>query len=44
MSNKQKVFIAISIVFFVVVGLIVYDMASYTKKPWGKKKKVEQAK
>lgn len=38
MSNKQKLFIAISILFFVVVGLIVYDMASYTKKPWGKKK------
>jgi len=39
MRKQQKVFIAISILFFAIVGYIVWDMASYTTKPWGKKKK-----
>lgn len=43
MNKKQKIFIAISIGFFVVISLVVWDMARQTTKPWGKKKQ-EQVK
>jgi cbb3-type cytochrome oxidase subunit 3 len=39
MTIKQKIFVIISILFFLGVGYFVYDMNSKTSKPWEKKKK-----
>lgn len=43
MNKKRLVFILISLLFFALVGVVVWDMSRQTTAPWEKKKQQEQA-
>ncbi len=42
--KKNKILLAVFVIFMVIVLLITYDMSSRTTKPWNKKKRSEEKK